>query len=112
MWRLVDEAAREVAQVSAAAGAAATGGEEDVSAQVLGDASFALYALQEPLWRWSEQLLGQRGVPASASFTFTFVVFALVASLAVARWLERPARRAIRTVLAQQPLAAARPPSP
>ena len=33
-------------------------------AQALGDASFALYALQGPLWRWSELLFGEPGRPA------------------------------------------------
>jgi peptidoglycan/LPS O-acetylase OafA/YrhL len=81
-------------------------------AQLLGDASFALYALQEPLWRWSEQLFAQRGVPATASFTVAFFGFAILASLCAARWIERPARRALRTALSQPTLATARPPAP
>ncbi len=81
-------------------------------AQALGDASFALYALQGPLWRWSELLFGEPGTPAPAAFVIAFAAFAVAVSLGVARWVERPARRALRTALGTAPLAAARPPAP
>ncbi|GAO02260.1 acyltransferase [Anaeromyxobacter sp. PSR-1] len=80
--------------------------------QALGEASFALYALQDPLWRWAELLVRTPGSAASPGFVLGFSAFAVAVSLAVSRWLERPARRALRAALGQAPLAAARPPAP
>ncbi len=68
-------------------------------ARALGDASFALYALQEPLWLWARRLAGEPQRPASAAFALGFVAAAIAISVAVSRRLERPARRALRAVL-------------
>jgi peptidoglycan/LPS O-acetylase OafA/YrhL len=70
------------------------------AAKALGDASFALYALQQPLWLWARRLLAEdpQATP-SAAFVAGFAVFAIVASVIVARSLERPARRALRALL-------------
>lgn len=68
----------------------------------LGDASFALYALQDPLWRTARALHGDPA-PASAAFTAGFVVLAVVIAVAVSRGLERPARRWLRRWLALPP---------
>jgi len=65
-------------------------------AQRLGDASFALYALQEPLWQIARAAAGDAAPPPSARFVAAFVLATIAASLAVARLLERPARRALR----------------
>jgi peptidoglycan/LPS O-acetylase OafA/YrhL len=65
----------------------------------LGDASFALYALQEPLWRWARALSGTDGAPATPAFVLVFAAGATLASVAVSRGLERPARRALRAWL-------------
>lgn len=81
-------------------------------AQVLGDASFALYVLQEPLWRWAEVLFRERGTPASPAFVVAFAIFAVACSIGVARWVERPARRVLRTALGPASLAAERTPAP
>ncbi len=69
-------------------------------ARRLGDASFALYALQEPLWRWARRLVPDDPAAApSAAFVAGFAVFAIAASMLVSRSLERPARRALRALL-------------
>lgn len=71
-------------------------------AQVLGDASFALYALQEPLWLWARRLTSEPAAPAapaSAVFVLAFAAAATVVAVAVSRGLERPARRALRAAL-------------
>lgn len=65
-------------------------------ARVLGDASFALYALQEPLWHWARRLTGGSTAPPSAAFVLAFAAVAIVLAVAVSRGLERPARRALR----------------
>jgi peptidoglycan/LPS O-acetylase OafA/YrhL len=57
----------------------------------LGEASYALYILQEPLWNWFGEQIG-------------FMLFAMVAvgaSLATRRWLERWAGGLFRTVCVQ-----------
>jgi peptidoglycan/LPS O-acetylase OafA/YrhL len=66
------------------------------AAQRLGDASFALYALQEPLWRIARATTGAAAAEPSAAFVVAYVLVAVGVSLAVARLLERPARRALR----------------
>ncbi len=68
-------------------------------ARALGDASFALYALQEPLWLWARQLAGEPQAPASRAFVVAFLAAAIGIAVAVSRWLERPARRALRAAL-------------
>jgi peptidoglycan/LPS O-acetylase OafA/YrhL len=67
-------------------------------ARTLGDASFALYALQEPLWLWGERLAGGAGEP-TAGFVLAFAAAAIAISVAVSAGFERPARRALRAVL-------------
>ncbi len=70
-------------------------------ARTLGDASFALYALQEPLWLWSRRLLApDPEAPASAAFALGFAAAAIAVSVAVSTLLERPARHALRAALA------------
>jgi peptidoglycan/LPS O-acetylase OafA/YrhL len=64
----------------------------------LGEASFALYALQDPLWRWVKQLTGTADRPSTPGFALAFCAIAISASLAVAGWIERPVRRALRPV--------------
>jgi peptidoglycan/LPS O-acetylase OafA/YrhL len=68
-------------------------------AQRLGEASFALYALQEPLWRIARSLAPDPSAPPSAAFVAIFTLGAIAASLAVATLVERPARRAVRAWL-------------
>jgi peptidoglycan/LPS O-acetylase OafA/YrhL len=68
-------------------------------ARALGDASFALYALQEPLWLWARRLAGEPQAPASRAFVVAFSAAAIGIAVAVSRWLERPARRALRAAL-------------
>jgi peptidoglycan/LPS O-acetylase OafA/YrhL len=82
-------------------------------ARVLGDAAFALYALQEPLWLWARRLSGAPGGAASPAFVLAFAAAAIAVSVAVARGLERPARRALRAALSgggRVPRSAALPP--
>jgi peptidoglycan/LPS O-acetylase OafA/YrhL len=69
-------------------------------ARALGDASFALYALQEPLWLWARHLVGDPGAGPTPAFVAAFAVVAVAVSVSVSRGLERPARRAIRAALA------------
>jgi peptidoglycan/LPS O-acetylase OafA/YrhL len=68
-------------------------------ARVLGDAAFALYALQEPLWLWARRLSGDPGGAASPGFVLAYAAGAIALSVVVARGLERPARRALRAAL-------------
>jgi peptidoglycan/LPS O-acetylase OafA/YrhL len=67
--------------------------------RLAGDASFALYALQEPLWQWSRALAGGGGEEASRGFVLAFAAAAIAVAVLVSRWLERPARRALRALL-------------
>jgi peptidoglycan/LPS O-acetylase OafA/YrhL len=90
------------------------------AAVALGDASFALYALQEPLWRWARALLAPPGAPATPAFVGGFALFAVAAALLVSAGLERPARRWLRRALGgagsdrprERRRTRARPPSP
>ncbi|HET7826792.1 MAG TPA: acyltransferase family protein, partial [Anaeromyxobacter sp.] len=68
-------------------------------ARALGDASFALYALQEPLWLWARRLAGEPGPHASPAFVLAFSAAAIAISVCVSAGLERPARRALRALL-------------
>jgi peptidoglycan/LPS O-acetylase OafA/YrhL len=80
-------------------------------ARALGEASVALYALQEPLWLWARRLLAHPGEPPSPAFALAFAACAVLAALVVSRTLERPARRAIRALFAGDARGgAARPP--
>ncbi len=69
------------------------------AARALGEASFALYALQEPLWLWARRLAGEPQAPPSAAFALGFAVGAIAIALAVSRWVEVPVRRALRSAL-------------
>jgi peptidoglycan/LPS O-acetylase OafA/YrhL len=70
------------------------------AARALGDASFALYALQEPLWLWARRLLAEDPQSApGAAFVAGWALFAIAFSVVVSRTLERPARRALRALL-------------
>jgi peptidoglycan/LPS O-acetylase OafA/YrhL len=66
--------------------------------RTLGDASFALYALQEPVALWGRRLAGVEG-PASARFALASCAAAIALAVAVAALVERPTRRALRTLL-------------
>jgi peptidoglycan/LPS O-acetylase OafA/YrhL len=68
----------------------------------LGDTSFALYALQDPLWRWARALHGEEA-PPTAAFAAGFCIIAVIAAAVVSRGLERPARRWLRRALALPP---------
>lgn len=68
-------------------------------AQTLGNASFALYAIEEPLWSLARGAAGLSSVPASAAYAVAFCVVAVALSVAIARWVETPARRALRARL-------------
>jgi peptidoglycan/LPS O-acetylase OafA/YrhL len=68
--------------------------------RTLGDASFALYALQEPLWEWARLFADDRGGTPSAQLVLAWAAGAVVVALAVSRGLERPARRALRPLTA------------
>ncbi len=81
-------------------------------ARTLGDASFALYALQEPLWAWTRRLAGGRGPDDSPAFVVFYAAVAIAVSLAVARALERPARRALRALMEPRAPGAPADPSP
>ncbi|HEY6101024.1 MAG TPA: acyltransferase, partial [Anaeromyxobacter sp.] len=69
-------------------------------ARILGDASFGLYALQEPLWLWARRLAAAPGTGASAAFVIAFAAAAIAISVCVSSAFERPARRVLRAVLA------------
>lgn len=70
--------------------------------RALGDAAFALYALQDPLWRWARTLLGDAAPPTPA-FAAGFCVVAAAIAVTVSHGLERPARRWLRRWLAEPP---------
>ncbi len=80
--------------------------------RALGDASFALYALQEPLWLWARRLAGEPGPHASAPFVAAFSAAAIAISVCVSTGLERPARRALRALLSGDPRRARPPTTP
>jgi peptidoglycan/LPS O-acetylase OafA/YrhL len=66
---------------------------------VLGDASYALYIIQEPVWNWFGSFLDAIGLPdVSGSWLGfgCFVAVAIVLSLALSRWFE-PRFRALST---------------
>jgi peptidoglycan/LPS O-acetylase OafA/YrhL len=86
-------------------------------AVALGNAAFALYALQEPLWRWARWIGGTREEPSSA-FVLCFTAAVAAVAVAVSRGLETPARRWLRARLlgagarAATPRPSASPPAP
>jgi peptidoglycan/LPS O-acetylase OafA/YrhL len=80
-------------------------------AQLLGDASFAIYVLQEPLWSWGAVLARLRGHPPTW-FVIAWVGATLAVALVVARLVERPARRALRGLIAPPAPGSARPRDP
>jgi peptidoglycan/LPS O-acetylase OafA/YrhL len=67
---------------------------------LLGEASYALYILQEPTWRWAsvaaDWLSGRPGGLQSSPLYFVgFALGLIVVSIVVFKWVERPARQAI-----------------
>jgi peptidoglycan/LPS O-acetylase OafA/YrhL len=70
--------------------------------RTLGEASFALYVLQEPIALWGRRLAGVEG-PAGAGFALASCAAAVGVALAVAALIERPARRALRGLLGGPP---------
>lgn len=71
---------------------------------LLGEASYALYILQVPLWDWMSHLMGGNGNTASPHPAYFVIYLCLALSSAVLTfWLvEKPGRRALRRVLAQR----------
>jgi peptidoglycan/LPS O-acetylase OafA/YrhL len=71
---------------------------------ILGEASYALYLLHDPVWSWLDRRLHL--VPAGSIgcvlFIGGYLVGIVVLSLLVMRLIEQPARRAIRRRLARQ----------
>jgi peptidoglycan/LPS O-acetylase OafA/YrhL len=71
-------------------------------AVLLGEASYSLYILHQPVWAYYQQAysrvlrLGQSG---TAAFNFGFLSLAILVSLLTYRFVERPARRAIRRAI-------------
>jgi peptidoglycan/LPS O-acetylase OafA/YrhL len=68
-------------------------------AQALGDAAFAIYVLQEPLYMWAHLAVGEQR-SLSAAFLVAWPACTVAVALMVARLLERPARRALRGLIA------------
>jgi peptidoglycan/LPS O-acetylase OafA/YrhL len=66
--------------------------------RTLGDASFALYALQDPLWRWARALGGD--AEPGPGYVVLFGGIAIAIAVVVSRAAETPVRRALRRVLA------------
>ncbi len=66
---------------------------------VLGESSYALYILHEPLWAWlvgsTGGLVAENG-PRAIAFFGLYLLLAVGSSVAVYRLLERPARRWLR----------------
>jgi peptidoglycan/LPS O-acetylase OafA/YrhL len=65
-------------------------------AGALGEASFALYVLQDPLWRVARRADPSAPGTASPGFVLGFCALAVVVALAVSAGLERPVRRLLR----------------
>lgn len=70
--------------------------------RLLGDAAFALYALQDPLWRWAREWTSG-GAPPTPLFVTIFCAAATAVAVAVSRGLERPVRRWLRRLPAFKP---------
>jgi peptidoglycan/LPS O-acetylase OafA/YrhL len=65
----------------------------------LGDASYSLYLLHMPLWYWialADSHLGHWRERWPGLLFFVYVALVIVASLMSLRWIETPARLAIR----------------
>ncbi len=75
-------------------------------ARTLGNASFAIYALQEPLWSWGRRLAGSPHTPPTPAFVLAFFGGLIALAVVVSIAFEGPARRALRAALGN---AAARP---
>jgi peptidoglycan/LPS O-acetylase OafA/YrhL len=68
----------------------------------LGEASYALYLIHEPLWHIADRALAP--APRGAGFLTlmycaAFIVLACALAMAIHVWIERPARTAIRRML-------------
>lgn len=69
---------------------------------VLGEASYAVYILQQPVHEYAKGLaeaLGLADPDASGWFTLAYVLVLVAVSVAVYEWLEVPARRWVRARL-------------
>jgi peptidoglycan/LPS O-acetylase OafA/YrhL len=67
---------------------------------LLGEASYALYILQEPAWRWTLLIVDwaggrQGGLQSSPLYFVGFSLGLTAVSILVFKWIERPARQAI-----------------
>ncbi|HET6762010.1 MAG TPA: acyltransferase [Longimicrobiaceae bacterium] len=84
--------------------------------EMLGGASYALYILHVPINDWSGRLAARLGVAITWPSLYALVVslVAIAISLAVFRWIEEPARRALRRRLSRReiPAGGAAIPSP
>jgi peptidoglycan/LPS O-acetylase OafA/YrhL len=65
---------------------------------VLGGASYALYILHLPLNDWTGRAMDalDLDVTSPAGYALAFLTGATLVSIAVFRWVEEPARRAVR----------------
>jgi peptidoglycan/LPS O-acetylase OafA/YrhL len=64
----------------------------------LGEASYALYILHRPLWDWLTRVYPAPAPDASARLPFflAYLGLLIILSLLALRFVEQPARRAIR----------------
>jgi peptidoglycan/LPS O-acetylase OafA/YrhL len=71
----------------------------------LGEASYALYILHEPIWDWTTRFLPAppRGAPTCLPFLLAYLCLLLALSLLTMRMIEQPARTAIRRIFAPGP---------
>lgn len=64
---------------------------------LLGEASYALYLLHQPLWWWATTLSHANALDRQpASFFLGYVVVTVVASVVVLQLIEKPGRKALR----------------
>ena len=72
---------------------------------LLGEASYALYILHWPLWDWSTRAVERFVDPAvtqSAAFFAAYLCVAVVVSVLSLRFVERPARAALKRLFARE----------
>ena len=79
---------------------------------VLGEASYGMYILHAPIWLWLTHFLGQSNATDSMRLVFflDYLALLIALSLLALRFLERPARRAIRQAFCRARAAGDSPP--